>query len=70
VVDGVFEALPDGVAFHAATELDAAVIAQVQANVRKRILRAFVARRHIETCDAKDMAERATRGEYLQAGVG
>ena len=52
VVDGVFEVLPDasGVRFHAATGLDEAAISQVQANVRKRILRAFVARGHIEAC--------------------
>ena len=52
VVDGVFEALPDAelgntqsVSFHPA-EIDDAAIAQVQANVRKRLLRAFVARGH------------------------
>jgi len=59
---------------HAATGLDAAVIAQVQANVRKRILRAFVARGHIEACDAKDMADRAAScshggGFSVDAGV-
>ena len=48
VVDGVFESLQGGVAFHAATELDEAAISQVQANVRKRILRAFVARGRLE----------------------
>ena len=70
VVDGVFEALPEGVAFHAATGLDAAVIAQVQANVSKRILRAFVARGHIEACDAKDMAAYAHGGGFsVDAGV-
>ena len=72
VVDGVFEALQGGVAFHAATGLDEAAITQVQAlvqaNVRKRILRAFVARGHIEPGDAKDMAAyragRAGGGAY------
>jgi len=73
-VEGVFEALPDGAAFHEATGLQAAVIATVQANVRKRILRAFVARGHIEACDAKDMAERAASsshggGLWVDAGV-
>ena len=48
VVDGVFEAQPDGVTFHAAADLDEGAFRQVQANVRKRILRAFVARGHIE----------------------
>ena len=74
LVDGVFEALQGGVAFHAATGLDEAAISQVQANVRKRILRAFVARGHIEACDAKDMAERAASSSHgggfsVDAGV-
>ena len=70
VVDGVFEALPEGVAFHATTGLNAAVIAQVQANVSKRILRAFVARGHIEACDAKDMAAYAHGGGFsVDSGV-
>jgi len=68
VVDGVFEALPDvesaesintqSVSFHTAEIDDAAITqvqAQVQANVRKRILRATVARGHLDTHDAKDM---------------
>ena len=64
VVDGVFEALPDGVAFHAATGLHEAAISQVQANLRKRILRAFLARGHIEAHDAKDMAAYAHGGGF------
>jgi len=63
VVDGVFEAQQDAesvnaqsITFHPATGVDDVAIAQVQANVRKRILRAFVARGHIEPGDAKDMA--------------
>ena len=48
--------------------------AQVQANVRKRLLRAFVARGHIEACDAKDLAARASSSSHgggfsLDAGV-
>ena len=72
VVDGVFEALPDAesVTFHAATGLDEGATAQVQANVRKRILRAFVARGHIEAHDAKDMAGYAHGGGFsVDAGV-
>ncbi len=64
VVDGVFEAQPDGVTFHAAADLDEGAFRQVQANVRKRILRAFVARGHIEACDAKDMAARASSSSH------
>jgi len=65
---------PQSVIFHAATGLDESAIATVQTNVRKRILRAFVARGHIEACDAKDMAERAASSSHgggfsVDAGV-
>ena len=76
VVDGVFEALPDAVSpesagsvnapsitFHPAA-INEAAIAQVQANVRKRLLRAFVARGHLESHDAKDMAGYAHGGGF------
>ena len=72
VVDGVFGALPNasGIRFHEATGLDQAAIAQVQANVRKRLLRAFVARGHIEAGDAKDMVAYAHGGGFsVDAGV-
>ena len=48
VVDGVFEAHSDGVTFHAAAGVDEAAVAWVQASVRKRILRAFAARGHLD----------------------
>jgi hypothetical protein len=61
---------PQSVIFHAATGLDEAAISQVQANVRKRILRAFVARGHLDTHDAKDMAAYAHGGGFsVDAGV-
>jgi hypothetical protein len=41
--------------FHAATELDAAALAQVQAQVRQRILRAFVRRGLIDKDDRDEM---------------
>jgi hypothetical protein len=42
----------------------------MQANMRKRILRAFVARGHIEAHDAKDMAAYAHGGGFsVDAGV-
>ena len=72
VVDGVFEALPNALAvnFHAAMGLDEAAMAQVQADVRQRILRAFVARGHLEACDADDMAAHAHGGGFsVNAGV-
>jgi hypothetical protein len=42
------ESVLQSVIFHAATGLDESAITTVQANVRKRILRAFVARGHTE----------------------
>ena len=85
VIDGVFEALagsglpgaesetksinPPSITFHPA-QIDDAAIATVQANVRKRILRAFVARGHLESHDAKDMAAYAHGGGFsVDAGV-
>jgi hypothetical protein len=84
VVDGVFEALAGAksdadsvnapsITFHLA-QIDAAAItqmqAQVQANIRKRLLRAFVARGHLESHDAKDMAGYAHGGGFsVDAGV-
>ena len=44
VVDGVFEEVAGIVIFHPATGIDAAAVAQTQATLRKRILRAFVSR--------------------------
>ena len=57
-----------------ATGLDEGATAQVQSNVRKRLLRASLARGHIEACDAKDMAARASSssrggGFSVDAGV-
>ena len=83
VVDGVFEALPDvesaesintqSVSFHPAEIDDAAITqvqAQVQANVRKRILRATVDGGHLDKHDAKDMAAYAHGGGFsVDAGV-
>ena len=56
--------------FHAATGLDGAAVAQVQLDVRRRLLRAFVARGHLEAHDAKDMAVYAHgSGFSVDAGV-
>jgi len=64
------ESAPQSVIFYAATGVDESAIATVQANVPKRILRAFVARGHIEACDAKDMAAYAHGGGFsVGAGV-
>jgi hypothetical protein len=68
VVDGVFEEVagegdadaaprpsPPGIVFHPVSAIDATAVAQVQADLRRRILRAFVGRGLLESCDAKDM---------------
>jgi hypothetical protein len=66
VVDGVFEEVAGGtdadsqssttsVILHPASGVDAAAASQVQATLRRRILRAFVGRGLPESCDAKDM---------------
>lgn len=70
----MFEALADAnvlnapsITFHPAQIDDAAIAqmqAQVQANIRKRLLRAFVARGHLESHDAKDINERVTSSQY------
>ena len=65
MVDGVFEAValdvvanveptPPSVIFHPASAVDQTALAQVQATLRRRILRAFVGRGRLESCDAKD----------------
>ena len=84
VVDGVFEqvagegdadtdadvqASPPGVVFHPATSIDADDVAQVQATLRKRILRAFVVRGLLERSDAKDMLGYQHSGFSVDAGV-
>ena len=55
------------ITFHP-VQIDVAAIAQVQAQVqttvRKRLLRAFVARGHLESHDAKDMNERGASSQH------
>jgi hypothetical protein len=80
VVDGVFEAVagtadgddaapPPEVIFHPATGVGADAVGQVQATLRKRILRAFVARGLLESCDAKDMLTYQHSGFSVDAGI-
>ena len=65
-VDGVFEEVAvageadaqsssPSIVFHPASAIDEAAVAQVQADLRRRILRAFVGRGLIEKTDAKEM---------------
>jgi hypothetical protein len=68
VVDGVFEEVP-GIVFHPASAIDATAVAQVQADLRRRILRAFVGRGLLESCDAKEMLAYQHSGFSVDAGV-
>jgi len=53
----VFEPAAGGVVFRAATGLDATAVTQVQAGVRRRLLRSFVRRGLLPTDDAQAMAQ-------------
>ncbi len=77
-VDGVFEEVagdtdaqssPPGIAFHPASAIDETAVAQVQADLRRRILRAFVGRGLLESCDAKEMLAYQHSGFSVDAGV-
>jgi hypothetical protein len=67
-VDGVFEQVP-GIVFHPDSAIDEAAVAQVQADLRRRILRAFVGRGLLECCDAKEMLGYQHSGFSVDAGV-
>ena len=80
--DGVFEevagegdadaasgALSPGIVFHPARGIDAPAVAQVQADLRRRILRAFVGRGLLACCDAKEMLAYQHSGFSVDAGV-
>ena len=81
-VDGVFEEVPvavpgdadaqsspPGIVFHPASAIDEAAVAQVQTDLRRRILRAFVGRGLLESCDAKEMLAYQHSGFSVDAGV-
>ena len=79
-VDGVFEEVavageadaqssPPGIVFHPASAIDETAVAQVQTDLRRRILRAFVGRGLIEKVDAKEMLSYQHSGFSVDAGV-
>jgi hypothetical protein len=68
VVDGVFEEVP-GIIFHPASAIDASAVAQVQTDLRRRILRAFVGRGLLESFEAKEMLAYKHSGFSVDAGV-
>src|SRR5450830_1269123 len=80
VVDGAFEVVPGeadadaqatapSVIFHPASGVDETTVAQVQADLRRRILRAFVGRGLIERVDAKEMLAYQHSGFSVNASV-
>jgi hypothetical protein len=64
LIEGVFEPSDNeaGIAFFEATELDTSTLAEVQAPIRRRILKAFVRRGWLAP------QERATRAQWDQGG--
>ena len=67
--DADAKASPPGIIFHPASGIDEAGLVQVQADLRRRILRAFVGRGLIESCDAKEMLAYQHSGFSVNAGV-
>ena len=63
------EPVPPGIIFHQASGVDEAAVAQVQATLRRRILRAFVGRGLLDSCDAKVMLGYQHSGFSVDAGV-
>jgi hypothetical protein len=62
-------ATPAGVIFHPATGLDADAVDQVQATLRRRVLRGFIARGLLEKADAKEMLAYQHSGFSVDTGV-
>jgi len=58
-----------GIVFHPATGIDADTVVQIQATLRKRILRAFVGRGLLESFETKEMLGYQHSGFSVDAGV-
>ena len=69
VVDGVLEEVVEGVTFQPASGTNADGVVHVQATLRRRILRAFVGRGLLESCDAKEMLSYQHSEFSVYAGV-
>ena len=67
--DGEDQSLARKVIFHPASGIDETAVAQVQATLRRRILRAFVGRGLLESFEAKDMLAYRHSGFSADAGV-
>jgi hypothetical protein len=60
---------PPGIVFHPASGVDATAVGQVQTDLRRRILRAFVGQGLIERADAKEMLGYQHSGFSVDAGM-
>jgi hypothetical protein len=67
--DADAQSSPPCIVFHPASAIDETAVAQVQTDLRRRILRAFVGRGLLESCDAKDMLGYQHNGFSVDAGV-
>ena len=63
------QSYPPGIVFHPASAIDEAAVAQVQTDLRRRILRAFVGRGLLESLEAKEMLGYQHSGLPVDAGV-
>jgi hypothetical protein len=69
VAEADVQSSPPGVIFHPASGIDETAVAQVQATLRRRILRAFVGRGLLEKADAQEMLTYQHSGFSVDAGV-
>ena len=65
----MFKEVVGGVIFHPTSGIDADAVVHVQATLRRRILRAFVGRGLLESCDAKEILGYKHSGFSVDAGV-
>jgi hypothetical protein len=68
-VDADVQPSPPSVTYHPASSIDAAAVAQVQTDLGRHILRAFVGRDLQESCDGKEMLAYKHSGFLVDAGV-
>jgi hypothetical protein len=67
--DADAQSSPPCIFFHPASAIDETAVAQVQTDLRRRILRAFAGRGLLGSCDAKDMLGYPHSGFSVDAGV-
>ena len=69
VGDTDVQSSPTGIVFRQANAVDEIAVAEVQATLKNRILRAFVGRGLLQSCDAKDMLAYQHRGFSMDPSV-